>query len=64
MAQPVRVLSPHAKTVGTLPGQGTYQDQPVNASINACLASSLSLPQKSIKCVEQPLNPLPSVTDM
>ena len=46
-AQLVRVSSWHAKVVGSIPGQGTYKNQPVSAWIigtrNWCFSLSLSL---------------------
>ena len=41
----VRALSQYAKVVGSIPGQGTHKNQPVNASVsgttNRCFSLSL-----------------------
>ena len=39
----VRVLCSHAKAAGSIPGQGTYRNQPMNASVSGTTNQSLSL---------------------
>ena len=41
--QVVRALFPYAKVVGLIPGQGTYKDQPMNASMNGTTKIEVSL---------------------
>lgn len=39
----VRALSPYTKVVGSIPGQGTYKIQPMNAQVSGTLNFSVCL---------------------
>ena len=43
VAQLVRALSRYAKVLGLIPGQGTYENQPMNASISGTTNQCFSL---------------------
>ena len=45
VAQLVGVLSPYTRVPGSIPGQGTYKNQPMSASMNETTNRCLSLPQ-------------------
>ena len=46
VAELVRASSCYVKAVGLIPGQGTYKNQPINASVSLSLSLSLSLINK------------------
>ena len=51
VAQLVRVSTQYAKVVGSIPGQDTYKNQPMNASIHETTNSLSPSPSLSLKSV-------------